>query len=179
MRYVIYKKAPAVWVYNKNMEAKIFNNFVDLKDCNKMIDRFEYLCSIGQVVKRDDGRVGLINSDDIIFQNFVKKYYDKAITTLNDSYTIYNGYIATKYDTGVGMNSHIDSEEGEEMGVLMYLNDEYEGGELTYTASDGVERSIKAKTGDMIYCPSWYLHGVNKVTSGIRYFFTFSLLKQK
>ena len=159
-------------------EVKVFKNFVDIEDCDAMISRLEHLCDTQQVKIRDDGRIGIINLEDSIFKNFVEKYYIKTKETLKDNFTKYNGYIATKYNEGIGMATHIDSSVGEEMGALMYLNDDYEGGELTYTAPDKTEHAIKVNKGDMVYCPSWYPHGVNKVTSGTRYFFTVSLLRQ-
>jgi hypothetical protein len=159
------------------MEAQVINNFVDPKDCKEMIDRLEYLISTGDVIKRDDGRIGVVNKEDPVFAKFIDKYMNKTIETFNDGFNKFNGYIATKYVAGIGMNDHIDSEPGEEIGALMYLNEDYDGGELTYTTDDGEKHSVKAKAGDMVYCPSWYLHGVNKVTAGTRYFFTVSLCK--
>lgn len=159
------------------MEAKVINNFVDLQDCKEMIDHLESLISSGDVIKRDDGRIGVVNKEDPVFAKFVSKYMNKTIETFNDGFNNFNGYIATKYEPGIGMADHIDSNPGEEMGALMYLNDDYEGGELTYTTDDGEQHSVKAKQGDMVYCPSWYVHGVNKVISGTRYFFTVSLIK--
>ncbi len=159
------------------MKAQVINNFVEPEDCKEMIDRLEYLISIGDVVIREDGRIGVINSDDFIFNKFVNKYMNKTTSLMNDDFKVFNGYIATKYSVGIGMSTHIDSQEGEEMGALMYLNDDYDGGELIYTTPDGSEYFIKAKKGDMIYCPSWYPHGVKKVTKGARYFFTISLIK--
>lgn len=159
------------------MEVTIFNNFVDTADCDEMITRLDYLISINEVVIRDDGRIGVVNKDDEIFNKFIEKYKNKTIQTLNDGFNNFSGYIATKYNPGIGMSTHIDSDPDFEMGVLMYLNSDYDGGELTYTTPDGVDHYIKAKKGDMVYCPSWYPHGVNKVISGTRYFFTISLSK--
>jgi hypothetical protein len=139
---------------------KIYEGFVEPHDCTLMIERLEYLCKIEKVTVRDDGRIGLINFDDPIFKALSDKYYNKALSILDDNFTKYNGYIVTKYVEGVGMSTHIDSSPNEEMGVLMYLNDDYEGGELTYTV-DNQEYAIKPKKGDMAYCPSWYPHGVN------------------
>jgi len=160
------------------MYTKIVNNFVDNDDCQEMIDHLEFLIASNNVIKRDDGRIGVVNKDDIVFAKFVDKYMNKTINNFNDGFNKFNGYIATKYNSGIGMADHIDSEPGQEMGALMYLNDDYEGGEFTYTDSEGVRHEIKAKKGDMIYCPSWYLHGVNQVKSGVRYFFTVSLVKE-
>jgi len=158
--------------------TQIITNFVDKQDCAAMIMRLNELESQGNVIIRDDGRIGVINQEDEIFSHFVTKYKQKAIDTFNDGFNSFSGYIATKYNPGIGMATHIDSKPGVEMGCLMYLNDDYKGGELTYTDPEGIFHTIKPKMGDMVYCPSWYSHGVNKVASGIRYFFTISLEKE-
>ena len=153
------------------MTAQIIHNFVEPQDCQAMINRLEELIAIGDVVKRNDGRIGVIDKDDAVFSHFVEKYKAKAIQTFNDEFIHFSGYIATKYIEGVGMVTHTDSLPGQEMGVLMYLNDDYEGGELTYN-----DQTVSPKAGDAVYCPSWYPHGVNVVTKGNRYFFTVSLM---
>lgn len=58
-----------------------------------------------------------------------------------------------------------------EVGCVMYLNDEYEGGEIYFPAYD-IE--IKPKAGDLIFFPgsNLYMHGVREIKSGIRYTFT-------
>jgi predicted 2-oxoglutarate/Fe(II)-dependent dioxygenase YbiX len=158
------------------MKTQIVNNFIDEEDCQTIINRLEELISNNDVVVRPDGRVGILNKEDDVISPLVEKYKNKAIQTFNDQFVNFSGYIATKYVPGIGMDIHIDSQEGEEMGVLMYLNDDYVGGELTFTTPDGENHSISPKKGDAVYCPSWYPHGVNKVTEGNRYFFTVSLM---
>jgi hypothetical protein len=156
--------------------TKVVNNFIEEADCLTIMSHLEKLISTGDVITRDDGRVGVLNKEDEVFGPIVEKYKKKTIEMFDNEFKYFSGYIATKYVPGVGMSTHTDSKVGEEMGALMYLNDDYEGGELTYTDSEGNEKAIKPKTGDMVYCPSWYPHGVNKVTKGTRYFFTISLL---
>lgn len=159
-------------------KVKIFNNFVDNADCQSIIEKIEHLYNEKKLKQTPDGRLSISDLEDDLLQNLVQKYHNKKIQQLDDSFVKYNSYIVTKYKTGIAMGIHTDSNEGEEMSVLMYLNDNYDGGEFTYIDENGLEHSIKPKTGDMIYCPSWYSHGVNKVTSGTRYFFTINLLKQ-
>lgn len=55
-----------------------------------------------------------------------------------------------------------------EYAALVYLNDDYEGGEI-YFPEYGID--IKPKAGDLIFFPgtSMYTHGVREVTSGLRY----------
>lgn len=51
---------------------------------------------------------------------------------------------------------------------LVYLNDDYEGGELVFPEYN---LKLKPKTGDIITFPTnaMYLHAVNKINSGTRY----------
>ena len=157
-------------------KTRIINNFIEDADCKKIISRLDEFILNDEVRVFGDGRIGIINKQDSELLNLVEKYKNKTIEMFNDEFKYFSGYVATKYTPGVGMSTHIDSKVGEEMGALMYLNDDYEGGELTYTDPEGNLKTIKPKTGDMVYCPSWYPHGVNKVTKGTRYFFTVSLL---
>lgn len=55
-----------------------------------------------------------------------------------------------------------------EYAALVYLNDDYEGGEI-YFPDHGVE--IKPSTGELIFFPgtNLYTHGVKEITSGYRY----------
>ncbi len=158
--------------------TKIVNNFIEESDCKAIISHLEELILTRQVSGRDDGRVGIFKRKDEIYYPIIKKYMKKTIEMFNDEYTHYSGYLVSKYVPGVGMPTHIDSKVGDEMGVLMYLNDDYEGGELVYTDLDGNEKVIRPKMGDMIYHPGWYPHSVNKVTKGVRYFFAISLMNR-
>jgi len=158
-------------------DIKIYNNFLDEDDCKAIIERLEYFCNTDKVKVRHGGSVVVQDLDDPIFQNFVDKYYQKSLEILQNKFVKYNGYLLAKYNEEVGMDTHIDSEPEEEVGILMYLNDNYDGGELTFTAPDGLENRIKPQKADMICFPSWWPHGVSKVTKGTRYFFTISLLK--
>ena len=57
------------------------------------------------------------------------------------------------------------------LACLIYLNDDYEGGEIYFPRQD---ISIKPKAGTLITFPGslHYIHGVNKITSGTRYTIT-------
>jgi hypothetical protein len=158
--------------------TKTVNNFIEEADCQTIISHLEELILTGKVLKKGDGRVGVFKRRDEIFYPLVKKYMNKTIEMFNDEFTHYSGYLVTKYVVGAHMFTHIDSKIGEEMGVLFYLNDDYEGGELVYTDLEGNEKIIKPKAGDMLYHPGWYPHSVNKVTKGVRYFFAISLLNK-
>jgi predicted 2-oxoglutarate/Fe(II)-dependent dioxygenase YbiX len=54
------------------------------------------------------------------------------------------------------------------LSALLYLNDDYEGGEITFPH---IGFSQKPKAGSLIFFPSnfVFVHEVNAVTSGTRY----------
>lgn len=58
-----------------------------------------------------------------------------------------------------------------EVGCIMYLNDDYGGGEIYFPA---YEIEIKPKPGDLIFFPGshLYMHGVKEIVSGNRYTIT-------
>lgn len=78
-----------------------------------------------------------------------------------------------KYDENGHYTAHIDTfldevrEECRKLTVLLFLNDDFEGGRLFLQTSD---KKIypPQKPGDIVIFPSFVLHGVEPVTSGIR-----------
>ena len=54
-----------------------------------------------------------------------------------------------------------------DVSTTIFLNDDYEGGELIIKTASG-EESVKCKAGDAVIYSSNSLHKVNEVTSGIR-----------
>ena len=152
----------------------ILHNFINDEDCLALINHLKYLEDNKKLINKGDGRLCAINKKDLIFKKMVDKYYLKIRNQFNDEYQNIFGYILTVYNKGVGMAPHTDAEEGEEVGALFYLNDDYLGGELIIDTPD--ETFIhKPQKGDLIYFPSWFKHSVSTVTQGTRYFFTISL----
>jgi len=84
-----------------------------------------------------------------------------------------------RYETGMQYGFHVDDpimggsalnlqeRYRSDVSTTVFLNDDYEGGELIIKTAMG-EQSIKCKAGDAIIYPSTSLHKVNEVTSGIR-----------
>jgi hypothetical protein len=134
---------------------------------------------------------GQINSTDKPYV-FLGNYYDPEIKKIVDNAslnakTIYEE-LYKKSDTryfldfgtinvmkpGGSMSPHADSGPGLTTGVdtphglVLYLNDDYEGGELYYP---NLEITIKPEAGSLVIHPGNedYLHGVSPVTSGLRY----------
>lgn len=80
--------------------------------------------------------------------------------------------LRTKAD-GISLGEHQDNTaEGDlnnMFGVVIYLNDNYEGGEIYYK---DLGISYKPKSGDLVVHYAGLTHGVKEVTSGIRYILT-------
>ena len=66
---------------------------------------------------------------------------------------------------------HVD---GQEFGLVFYLNEDYEGGELQYALQQNgpVTDSITPETGMLVIHPWEIWHGAAPVKEGIRYFMT-------
>jgi len=153
-------------------EIKSFKNYVEPQDAKLLIDLMDELKSKNQLNnERGDGTFRLYNSDKPVLTNFVKKYSDKFIEDKNLYLT---EYLVALYEEGAFMNVHRDVEDDSEtVSTVIYLNDEYKGGELSFPEIDG-NYTYTPEKYELIYFPTPYLHGVNPVISGKRYIITIS-----
>jgi hypothetical protein len=73
-----------------------------------------------------------------------------------------------KFEAGFGMHEHFDVNRPLDYATLVYLNDDYIGGEIYFPE---IDISIKPKAGDLVCFPDneEYVHGVRPITSGSRY----------
>jgi Rps23 Pro-64 3,4-dihydroxylase Tpa1-like proline 4-hydroxylase len=95
------------------------------------------------------------------YADFMSKY---PIAIVSDE-----GYIINKYNMGGKFDVHVDdhSTRIRRISCLLYLNDDYEGGELYFPVQD---LKIKPKAGDMILFPSGfeYPHASLPITKGTK-----------
>lgn len=63
-------------------------------------------------------------------------------------------------------DDQLEHKDNDEFTAIIYLNDNYEGGELNFPSLD---MSIKPTKGSLIFWPGYLTHSVSPVTSGIRY----------
>ena len=85
-------------------------------------------------------------------------------------------YRVQRWETNSGMDLHRDDAYGErpdqvgiKWGIVIYLNDEYEGGNIEYP-DQGI--AFKPKVGSMLVHRGDIPHKVQVVTSGDRYYIT-------
>ena len=120
----------------------------------------------------------ICKEDPIFFMNLVDRI--SLLIDQNNSLLRLNPNIAryrkNQLDPGGyskwALSPHHDSSKGGVIGgIVLYLNDDYTGGEIVYT-----EKNItyKPRAGTMIFHPGSleYKHGVKKVIEGTRYVMT-------
>jgi len=110
-----------------------------------------------------------------IFSKCLNDYLPAKDSGLDSLNMDTNKFLVRDYGSGSYMTQHSDgysyvTKNGEEVKPLytaiFYLNDDYEGGEISFTDQNV---SIKPKANSVIIFPSKYAHSVNEVKSGNRY----------
>ena len=117
---------------------------------------------------KDDGVIAVINK---FFGKVIKKYSE---TFNRFSCQRHSGFRINRYSVGGFMSEHTDNihhSHGQEYGfpqvsALLFLNDDYKGGELIVAGN-----KYETKTGSGIIFPSNFMfpHEVKKITDGERW----------
>lgn len=82
-----------------------------------------------------------------------------------------------KYPVGGHYSWHPDSDGmivneenlSRKISMVLWLNEDFEGGEFEFHKCYTSENSIKPTIGTMVFFPSWIIHRVKPVTKGVRY----------
>jgi len=116
---------------------------------------------------------------DIFYWNYIKKeieriYYFYKIKFPLMSSEVINQIDLLKYSKGGKYEVHMDhfSDTPRHLSIIMNLNDDYEGGDLTFTDQQGKEiKRLKLGKGSVIFFPSnfMYPHSIRPITKGTRY----------
>jgi len=126
--------------------------------------------------KRFSNQVDVDEDKDIIAINSILK---KAIVNSSLDYAAIHSIdigeltplSISKYSTNKSMGPHVDdygNDDNPNISVVLYLNDDYEGGEINFPNQD---ITIKPESGSIVIFPSVepYYHQSLPVTSGIKY----------
>lgn len=168
-----------MYVYGEHKRIKCLNMEQILKNCNSdIIEDAKYIF--------DEIFEGMNN----VCKDYAEKVNDKSEIILMTDTAI------KKYMPGTFMGSHFDQQEGDKRlrySLVMYLNDDYEGGELSFNVKDGVLTStdnaaaenfdsplnkdgrvmfhIKPEAGSVVIFPSNdpYSHTAHLIKSGNKY----------
>jgi hypothetical protein len=153
-------KPPYMWMEALVGDAQKMPDYRDCVDC-----------------KMSDGHIANIPNEFIDLKNIYLETVEKLNACLGHYQSIYN--IDMKYREAI---NYIRYKEGQHFAVhadagfsysctlssVMYLNDEYEGGELWFPFLD---LTLKPSYGDIVLFPSTYIyaHASKKITSGTKY----------
>lgn len=112
---------------------------------------------------KDSEAHSLLNDYGLAVHQFVRESYKTDIEPIDLTKT----HIA-RFGEGYGMHEHFDSSRPNDIATLIYLNNDYEGGEIYFPELD---ISIKPKAGDLVCFPDTpdFIHGVRPISKGIRY----------
>jgi len=168
-----------------------YQDFLTKEECQELINYFN--------IAKDDWMDTCFYASYVMDTNSPKKYSNNK--KFNDEYfdnlkfklrTIAQNIVgkelkslsmsAHKWTKGAYALDHSDNSEldgtlnawqDNKFVTILYLNDNYSGGNLTFDAHD---ISISPKTGTVVaFDPSFHnLHGVTKITDGVRYTILFS-----
>jgi hypothetical protein len=116
-----------------------------------------------EISSRDQSALDLINYHARRVYDFVCENYPGPFLDFDESKT----HIA-RFEEGRGMHKHFDASKPNDIATLIYLNNNYSGGEVFFPDHD---ISIKPEAGDLVCFPDTpdFVHGVNPIISGIRY----------
>lgn len=159
----------------KEHKIKVIDNFISDEDINIALALFN---SEPLEKFKNIPWVNILTPSEKTYA-FIKKYSDKALELHKETYNLqvplytYEAFL-TKWDEGHGTGVHQDNHAGAEMVQLttvVYLNDDYEGGEIYFPDFD---LFIKPKKGQAIIFPAFtknnpYEHGVNPIKGNERF----------
>lgn len=157
-------------------DIKFIKNFVEPEDAQSLIDLMDDLRSRKKLNnERKDGTFRIYNSNYPEVVEFVKKYSKKFI---GDQNLYFRENLVALYEEGSFMYDHKDVEnDTETVSTVIYLNDAYTGGELSFPEINNGYTYAPEKY-ELVYFPTPFLHGVTPVKSGKRYIITISYTDQ-
>ena len=156
-------------------DIKSIKLFVEPEDAQSLISLMEDLKLKNELSNnQNDNTYRLYNSDNPILVDFVKKYSKKFINK-QDLYVTEN--LVALYEQDAFMKAHRDGDaedlDKEIVSTVIYLNDEYTGGALSFPEIEN-GYSYTPEKYELIHFPTSFLHGVDLVKSGKRYIITIS-----
>jgi hypothetical protein len=153
---------------NSSENIKVFSNFMSIEICE------EILSIKGSPNKNDNEFWSNRVHENAQITSIAKPFRDKIISVIEKEYSISvspkNEPGVVHWGPGVEMGLHVDDlgKESYHMASLIYLNEDYDGGEIYFQTHDV---TIKPKTGDLVMFPGNlnYAHKVLPVLRGDRY----------
>ena len=122
------------------------------------------ISAIGNIEEREKAEY-IINTIKSAFENVAAEY--AAAKDVQEPVNLFPNFEINKYSTGTMMGGHYDQQEGDErlkFSMVMYLNDYYEGGEISFTIKGYDALTMEEKPGEDFDDP----RNTDKITFGIK-----------
>ena len=129
------------------------DNFISADKCQALVERFKIKSHFSKKF-RDTIVLGF--RDDDVLKHIIETFTFYPFKNIDNMEIV-------KWPTGSKMALHRD--EGDKFSWIIYLNDDFEGGE---TVIDGIK--IQPKIGRLVlFSNGFYEHEVKEITKGTRY----------
>jgi hypothetical protein len=159
---------------NSKDNIKVFNNFISDEVCDELLSvkgfphRHESEFWSNRIfANRNINRIAEKFRENI--RLLIENQYGVAISLQPPAQSQINPTIIS-WHPGIDMGLHVDDlgTEDYHMAALIYLNDDFVGGEISFPTHN---LEIKPKKGDLVVFPGNlnYAHKVNPITDGDRY----------
>jgi hypothetical protein len=149
-------------------EAQVTNSTIPIKKARDCVD-FKYKQE--NLGPRNENNAELIDLHQEIYEK-LKYCVDDYAAYWGINVTYYEAFNFVKYE-GKGSHFNIHADHGPAynctVSAVVYINDDYEGGELKFPRLDNLV--YKPKVGDIVLCPSNYIyeHASLPIKSGTKY----------
>jgi hypothetical protein len=125
--------------------------------------------------KMSENTLNLFNKIEPVFKEAFYQYYDYY--NLDGIYIPRDNYVITQMQVGNAYDVHNDiREEDDGFSLILYVNDNFEGGELNFFH---LNMEYKPISGDIVIFPHLLYHSVNDVKINNRYTIMISVEKFK
>lgn len=167
------KPHPLVWVINDFIDAETINVIVSETES---LDTSVWMLAASSLPSDSYWVNRTISPDN--FSESCREYLNRLSDQVFECFSNYKeiiqvGNLHRTLPDGVALGYHVDNYDGPDaeniFGIVLYLNDNYEGGEIHYPELD---ITYKPKAGDLVVHYAGLSHGVLPVSGGTRYIFT-------
>lgn len=148
----------------------VFDSFLNEKE------RFELLCMAYSATEKQwtdesNPKGGIWETNRLPIVSPILDDINLRIASFFSNYSqIYRITAIQRFTQGAYMAEHSDNKSGvTDFGCVVYLNDNFEGGELIYP---NLNKSLKPTAGNLVIHDSDEPHMVKTITKGVRYMLT-------
>jgi Rps23 Pro-64 3,4-dihydroxylase Tpa1-like proline 4-hydroxylase len=162
-------KIPGLEIYNLNFKNEINLDFFNKKENVNKIQTINHEYRKVKIINIEEDYLTLTKEIEKEISRCLRDYQNKYLVDVNS----YEGLTLVEYSEGGHFNTHVDNDGYYErlISLALYLNDDYEVGEIEFTLFEESVGKIKPCKNQLILFPSNYLyrHTAHPVKNGKKY----------